>query len=174
MATLEELALLVEQRKDYRLRLKQESEQRLRRNLNHYDQKIFNAVLAALDEGHSVGQVAAAYTVSGKTPNRNAIYRILTAAKQQPRFTGETPFQWVPREVVTVSGTRIVYDVLAELENYGPDKVTGQFRWRMDPVLEELEQVLTDRDPYPTEVPYYKEAIEHWLRNNPYPEGEEE
>lgn len=122
-------------------------------------------------EGHSITAVAKAVSKPGKTPNRGAIYDVLRNRNVQ-RKVEELPFSWQPRDVETAAGTRTVYDLTAELEMFGPDEITGWFRWRYDTATHELDPVLDEDDPYPSEAGFYTKMLSDWLERNPYPGGE--
>lgn len=131
------------------------------------------AVMSALDEGHSVTSVAQAYTVSGKGPDRAAIYAIKAKySNPQALWAGEYPFEWVGREIETAAGTRVVFDVKAVLNEFGPESVTGEFRWVYDSITHSLDAVITDEEPYPGTVKYYAQILERWLITHPYPGAE--
>jgi len=131
------------------------------------------AVIDALDEGHSVVAVATAYTISGRTPNRNAIYNIRKSFKENPNRDGggDFPFEWVERVVKTRMGERTVYDIHANVQSFGPDEITGEFTWRYDVITQVPEPVISREDPYPHDVRYYRQALSRWLTVNPYPGG---
>jgi hypothetical protein len=72
--------------------------------------------------------------------------------------------------VPTVNGTRTVWDVKATLSEFGPDLITGVFRWTW--IDDQLEPVADpEADPYPY-TKYYQAVLRNWLESNPYP-GEE-
>jgi len=139
------------------------------KQLEPINDELERAVLNALDEGYSVTDVARAYTVSGKTANRNAIYAIRDAHAGEDR-TADLPFEWKARELTTVRGTTTVFDVYAELTEFGPEAFSGSYVWRYDAANERLEQVLDPVvDPYPEDQGYYGSVLQRWLENNPYP-----
>lgn len=131
------------------------------------------AVVSAVEDGHSVTAVARAYTISGKTPNRNKIYDILKKyADDDAPWSGDYPFEWTAREVKRASGSVTVYDVHGDLSDFGPLEVSGYFMWRYDRATGELDEVLDGvEDPYPIGTKYYKQVLDRWLVANPYPEG---
>ena len=144
------------------------------RKLGEYDADLEQAVLAALEDGHTVTNGAAAYTTSGKTPNRNAIYAIKAKyADQAEMWVGEYPFEWVPREVKSATGLRTVYDVFTSVEDFGPEKISGEYTWRYD--NGDLEAVLGfgPDEAWPTSK-YYQQVLERWLMNHPYPEEDDD
>jgi hypothetical protein len=151
-------------------RREQEAAEWLASRLDPYRMALEEAVFQARDEGHSVIDIARAFTTSGRTPNRNAIYAILSS-RDTTRGT-PLPFEWVPRTVKTVKGKRTVFDVQADLEEFGPDNVSGEYTWRYDTSNSELDPVLTAQNPYPYDTSFYKSVLDRWLTNNPYP-GEE-
>lgn len=140
--------------------------------LEPYRTALDQSVMRALLDDHSVTDVARAYTVSGKTANRNAIYAIIAAYSGNDSDTNEMPFEWQPRIVKTAKGKRTVYDLTGNLQDFGPENITGEFVWRYDTATGALDPVLTDQNPYPVETKYYKGALARWVENNPYP-GEE-
>lgn len=130
------------------------------------------AIMQALDLGNPVTEVARAFTPSETaTPNRVAIYAIRKKRlAEEAVVASNLPFVWVPREVETFSGNITVYEVMAHLDDFGPDKVTGDFEWYWD--SDGLEPVIDPQaDPYPTSK-FYQRALSQWLSVNPYP-GEE-
>lgn len=131
------------------------------------------AVVDALEEGHAVTTVATAYTISGRTPNRNAIYNIQRRFKEDPDrdITVEYPFEWVPRVVNTRKGETIVFDIHATLSDFGPDEISGDFTWRYDAYSNEVEPVLTRENPYPITTKFYSRVLTRWLAINPIPGG---
>lgn len=139
--------------------------------LAEYTEALEESVYEARDDGHSIVDIARAYTLSGKTPNRNAIYAILSS-RTTPR-DDDLPFEWVSRTIKTARGKRVVYDVQADLEEFGPENVSGEYTWRYDTSNHELDPVLTDQNLYPYEINYYRRVLDRWVTNNPYP-GEEE
>jgi hypothetical protein len=150
--------------------LNREVEAWVAERIEPYVMALEQSVLQARSEGHSVSDIARAYTTSGKTPNRNAIYAILSSRVTQG---GDSiPFEWVPRTVKTARGKRTVFDVRAELDGFGPEAVSGEYTWRYDTATHELDPVLTAQNPYPYELSFYKSVLSRWLTNNPYP-GEE-
>lgn len=129
------------------------------------------AVMDALAQGNSVANVARAFTLSDRTPNRSAIYEIKN--RRHVRGAVETyPFEWDERTVTTANGDRTVYDVVAHLHEYGPDKISGDYTWRYDMFDRTLEPVLTAANPYPTDVEFYTMALTSWLMDYPYPYGD--
>jgi hypothetical protein len=131
--------------------------------------QVEQAVMAALEDGHTVANVARAYTVSGLTPNRNAIYAIRKKYAEQPAvWVGGYPFEWTPRTVETAAGLKTVYDIEAEFSGFGPQEISGNYRWRFDVATGEPEQYLSDPQAYPIDN-YYRRALEHWIGTNPYP-----
>lgn len=151
-------------------RIEQEAVAWIAERMEPYRMALEEAVFQARDEGHSVVDIARAYTMSGKTPNRNAIYAILSS--RDTTRGASLPFEWVPRTVKTAKGTRTVFDVQADLEEFGPDNVSGEYTWRYDTSNYELDPVLTAQNPYPYDTNFYKSVLDRWLTNNPYP-GEE-
>jgi len=150
--------------------LRIEADAWIERKLIEHERDLLESIRAALDDGHSIMAVARAYTTSGvETPNRNAVYRLLKKYGDEP-VVGTFPFEWVPRKVRTAAGTKTVYDVHATLNGYGPQEVSGDFTWRY--LLGELDPVITEQDPYPADVKYYRQALEKWHQHNPYPGGE--
>lgn len=153
------------------LKLEEQAAEWLAKELAEYTEALEDSVFQARDEGHSVMAIARAYTLSGKTPNRNAVYEILLSRNAQR--DDKLPFEWEPRTIKTARGKRVVFDVKANLEEFGPDKISGQFEWRYDIPKHELDPVLTPDGLYPYEVNFYWRVLDRWLANNPYP-GEDE
>ena len=154
-----------------RVRLEEEAAAWVSRQLADEERALEDAVMAALDDQHSIADVARAYTISGKTPNRNKIYEI--KRKRGDRITdwvGEYPFVWSPRIVKTRDGQRTVYDIIANTNAFGPDEITGVFEWRYDSDINSVEpKLFIDREPYPT-TDYYRTVLTKWLLDHPYPE----
>jgi hypothetical protein len=138
-------------------------------HLKPYRDALDQAVFQARSAGHSVTDIARSYTVSGsKTPNRNAIYAILSSREEEA--DAHPPFEWVPRQVNTATGPRKVFDIHGGLSEFGPARVWGSFVWRYDTSTRELDPVLDpSSDPYPYENLFYKGVLDRWLANNPYP-----
>lgn len=154
------------------IRLAEEAARWVSSQLVEERKAVEEAVLAALEDQHSVSSVARAYTISGAaTPNRNAIYDIKKKYSDRiSEFVGSYPFKWVPRTIETRDGERTVFDIQSDMNGFGPELVTGQFLWRYDRENGEAEPILDpSRNPYPTEV-YYKTVLTKWLAQNPYPE----
>lgn len=129
------------------------------------------AVVVALEDGWSVTDVARAYTLSGKTPNRNAIHEIKNRNTSiMETWAEEYPFSWVPRTVTTAAGTRTVYDVVLTAAGFGPDRLEGTYTWRFDAATGTTDPVVTMADPYPA-TKFYRQALNRWLTTNPYPGG---
>ena len=157
-------------RDDKKARLKIEADAWIVSQLIREEAAVDEAVMDALDNGHSITSVAGAYTVSGRTPDRNAIYEIKSRhTGTQDLWVDEYPFEWVPREVQTVSGFTTVYDVRAVLEEFGPSSISGEFTWRYDRITDELEPVITESDPYPQGEKYYASVLKRWLIGHEYP-----
>lgn len=175
MTDMERLQLVadhVRQVETARETFRKAAELMVEQQLESYNADLDRAVLAALDAGHSVTDVARAYTISGRTPNRNAIHAIKRAYSDDGSMTlSEYPFEWVERRIATVTGTRTVYDIVGSLIQYGPDEVTGEYRWTYNQNKGELDPVITEADPYPADK-FYTQAIQRWIMNNPYPKGE--
>lgn len=154
-------------------RLEQEArlwvEERIRPALVTFEQSVSDAV----NDGHTVTDVARVITGLGKTPNRNRVYEILSrTAANLDAWTREYPFEWQPREVQTAKGVRTVMDVTGVLEDFGPDEINGAFQWRYDRSTGELELVeYSTAEPYPT-TRFYRRALQQWLQAHPYPEGD--
>lgn len=128
------------------------------------------AVLAALYAGISITDVASAYSPTSRNPNRNAIYAI--KKRHEEVGSGGLPFEWVPREVVTSNGPRTLHDLHAELDDFGPHKITAKFRWRYDVPTGTLELDLAESEgTYPIHDTFYKTVLARWLKANPYPGG---
>lgn len=168
MTSLNRVALAARELDEKRARLIAESEVWLAKQLQKDITELEQAVMAALDE-HKLAAVARAFTVSGKTPNRNAIYAI-RAKYNNVAQSMELPFEWVERTVETAAGTRTVFDVHADMFAYGPRAWSGEYTWRYD--NGRLEPVITEIDPYPIEDPFYKKALDRWLTVSPYPGSE--
>lgn len=170
-ATLQVVAALAEDFRTSRDRLMKEAIEQVRIKMAEKEQALEEAVVRALEDDHAVTAVARAYTPPGSTPNRNAIYAIKKRHAEKfagPKSSGY-PFQWVARTVETRNGTRVVFDIHAVLNAFGPDDVTGEYTWTYDPNDETVEPVLSvDYDPYPT-TKYYKQMLSQWLSMNPYP-----
>lgn len=140
--------------------------------IDQREQELDQLVLQALEEGHSVMDVARAYTPPGSTPNRNKIYDIRRRYSDGTKVAsyGDWPFRWEGREVETVNGPRTVYDVIGTLVDFGPDQVNGVFRWRY--IAGQLEEVFEfDKPLYPTGK-HYQFMLSQWLQMNPYPGGD--
>lgn len=155
-----------------RRRASQEIERIVGARIQAQREELEREVIAALDAGCSISAVARAFTDPEiQSPNRNAIYEIKARYENEgAQITADLPFVWTPREVRTVEGTETAYDVVAELEYFGPDEVSGTFVWRY--IAGELEALIEpDGDDYPN-AGYYKTALRQWLAANPYP-GEE-
>lgn len=154
-------------------RLRIEADAWVAKQLEKFESELDQAVIAALDEDHSVAAVARAYTISGKTPNRNAIYTIkakyANLSTRNNTLYGDYPFEWKERRVNTAQGERILYDVHADLSEFGPDAWTGEYTWRFDEPTGTLEPMLTDIEPYPIGTKYYKQVLDRWLSITPYP-----
>ena len=128
-----------------------------------------SAVVSALEDGWGVTDVARAYTLSGKTPNRNAIHEIKNRnASIMETWAEEYPFEWVGRDVTTARGKRTVYDVVLNAKNFGPEKLTDTYTWRFDRTEGTTEPVVTESDPYPSSK-FYRQALTRWLTTHPYP-----
>jgi hypothetical protein len=111
--------------------------------------------------------VARVITPAGSTPNRARVYRVLNKHNvQRKSVQAEYPMSWEPRVVESFDGEYIVYDVVATLDRFGPDDVTGAFRFTYSEGR--LEEVLTGEVPYPNTVPYPK-MLADWLAAHPYP-----
>lgn len=149
-----------------------EADARVDEQMKSYVKDIESAVLRALDDEFSVTDVARAYTISGKTPNRNVIHAIKRRYESEEDTLTVYPFEWVARTTTTARGDKTVYDIHAVLEEFGPDDVTGEYTWRYDRATGEPEQVLTEHDPYPASK-YYTQALTRWIMVNAYP-GEDE
>lgn len=171
VATLNAVALARRDQRDSKAQLLIEAANWVEQRMAEKEVAVEKAVLAALEDGHKVTAVAQAYTLSGKTPDRNAIYTIRKkhANIERDIWTGEYPFEWVARDVQTAKGVRVVYDIHTSMAGFGPEEVTGDFTWRYDTATDEVEEILDfDGEPYPT-TKYYKQVFDRWLRTNPYP-----
>lgn len=168
---LNQISAAVRGLRDYRKELRIEADDWIRQQVMEREAMIDRLVVEALDDGFKIIEVAEAYTVSGRTPNRNAIHAIRKrSTRPSVENVGIFPFRWEEREVLTVSGNRQVWDVVVDLESFGPQFLSGHFEWRYDNgTLEEV--VRADKDPYPNSK-YYQSVLDAWLKKNPYP-GEE-
>jgi hypothetical protein len=168
---LERVAAAVRSLQSERKRLNIEAEAWIEQQMEARQKNLERLILDALEE-HKLVEVAEAYTISGKTPNRNAIHRIKNKyAGVAPVLDAdiEYPFEWWPRIVQTARGSTTVNDVVGTLDGFGPDGVSGTFRWTYTGAA--LEPVLTEDDPYPN-TKYYQAVLQNWLESHPYP-GEE-
>lgn len=158
--------------KNARETLREEAEAWVSRKLVEYETAVEQAVITAVEDDHSVTSIARALTLNpDATPNRNLVYVIMAKHKDGPVETNY-PFEWVVRKVKTAAGTKKVYDVHLNVEDFGPLDVTGEFTWRFDPLTRELDEQLGVEDPYPVGVKFYKQALDRWIIANPYPGAE--
>ena len=114
------------------------------------------------------------WCAAGKRKAGGGHHRLFPSARYRglPKIEtiGNFPFRWEPRIIETFAGERTVYDVIGELHEFGPEDVTGVFRWNF--IAGELEPVLDPTmEPYP-HTKAYTSVLEQWLLRNPYP-GEE-
>jgi hypothetical protein len=149
-------------RQNYREELLLEAKSWIEQKIKDRDDEIADIVMAAVNEGYKLVDIAEAYTISGKTPDRNAIYKIRKARTSTAPTTG-LPFEWVQ----TDTG---LWRAIGTLNHFGPDDVTGIFQWRY--VAGELDPIITEDEPYPY-TPYYTAILNNWLVGNPNP-GESE
>lgn len=170
-ATLHAVSARVRSRDDARTRLEAEAAQWVEAQLREEEEALENAVMVALEDEHSVASVARAYTISGKTPNRNKIYEIKNRnADKITTWRGDYPFKWVGRTVRSRDGERTVHDIHSYMQDFGPDHVTGTFMWRYDLESKRPEPLFVEgEEPYPYEK-YYIQILDKWLVENPYPE----
>lgn len=170
--TLSAVAVQAQSAKTLRTRLEEDAAAWIQTQMEQHEAALEEAVMNALSNGHSVSDVARAYTVSGKTPNRNRIYEIKARNNSNvSAWSGKYPFTWVERIVETAAGERTVYDLVAKTQNFGPDKISGDFRWRYDSgVIEPVLNPDPDVDPFPV-TNFYSQLLDRWLKMNPYPGG---
>lgn len=168
LTRLTRVAVLAENYRAAKETLRKEAEARIRAELANLENGLELAVVEALDHGHNVTEVARAYTPPGNTPNRVRIYNIRKKHDGPTIVTeGDFPFRWEPRVIETFTGERTVYDAVGILMEFGPDDVSGTFRWTY--IGGELEPVLDPTvDPYPN-TKAYTAVLEQWLLRNPYP-----
>lgn len=160
---LEQVANAVRTLRSETKRIRIEADAWAEQQIREHRNTVERIVLEALAEGYSVTDVAEAYTISGKTPNRNAIHQIKNSVQNLPKVPDKKlPFEWARRNI----GRRTVYDVVGLLFEFGPEGLTGDFVWRYD--NGELDPVITEEDPYPNSK-YYREILNTWLEDNPYP-----
>ena len=172
VSKLTRVAVLSEGFRAARETLRQEAEARIKLELAQKERELEEAVIDAIEYGHTVMDVARAYTPPGNTPNRGRIYQIRRKhAGPRVETAGHFPFHWEPRIIETFAGERTVYDAVAELDEFGPDDVTGVFRWTY--IAGELEPMLDPHsEPYPN-TKAYTAVLDQWLLRNPYP-GEDD
>lgn len=173
MTKLHAVAAATAERNEHRAQARIAAEAWYNKQMEPFEAALDEAVWAALDADHTAMDVARAYTLSGATPDRNAIHAIKSRRMTVvDEWADDVPFKWKKRTVTTKAGKRVAYDVFAEMDAYGPDEVTGTYTWRFDLTTGELDEVLTDLDPYPSTDKFYKQVLDRWVVTHPYP-GEE-
>lgn len=155
--------------RDARRELMRLAEEQVDRDLASMEVALEESIMYAL-ERNSLTAVAAAYTPAGtKTPNRAAIYRIRRKYEgeldESAPVIADVPFIWKPRQVTTVNGDIIVYDLHADLEGFGPDELSGAIRWVW---LDGRLELDSEGTVYPATL-WYKRALENFVQRNPYP-----
>lgn len=166
-AILLKIAVLAEDLRVSRDKLHREALAQVEAQLAVKQRSLDSAVGEAIEEGHTITAIARAYTPPGSTPNRNKIYEIKgRTGAVYASSNGDYPFEWVSR----TSNGRTHYDVIGTLLDFGPENVSGTFRWKyiagsLEPVIDAV------RDPYPN-TRYYKQMLDQWVSLNPYPGGE--
>lgn len=172
--TLSAVAIQAKSAATLRARLEADASDWIQAQMQQHEAALDEAVMGALSDGHSVTDVARAYTISGKTPNRNRIYEIKARNNNNvSAWSGKYPFRWVELIVETATGERTVYDVVATADNFGPEKVNGIFRWRYDSgALEPVLDADPNVEPFPVST-FYAQLLDRWLKMNPYPGGAE-
>jgi hypothetical protein len=170
--TLDDVANSARVLEDAREQLMSEAAQWVAKKLGPFQQALERAVMVAKYDDHTISDIARAYTVSGKTPNRNAVYKIIMSHSGEDGDMGDMPFEWRARQIKTARGERTVYDITANLKDFGPDKISGEFRWRFDEPTQTVDPVLDEHDPYPVSETFYRKVLERWVSNNPYPREE--
>lgn len=173
------LETLTEVRNSYNIlnaereRLQHEAELWLAAKLEAFEKEHYRAVVVAVDDGHSITAIARMCGDSRRTPNRNRIYAIMAEqAAGLDEWVKEYPFAFTTREVKTASGTRTTYDIRLKVEDFGPERIDGDYAWRYDRATKEWEPVVTDGEPYPT-TRFYRTALQSWLSTQVNPNEEE-
>jgi len=176
MSTLQAVATLAEQLRKEGPRIRAKALAAAKVEVAALEEAVERSVVAALQDEHSVTEVARALSTPGKTPNRNKVYEIKKKYEGQIESrTAGYPFEWVAREVATREGVRTVYDIRALVNGFGPDDVTGEYTWRYETDEDgqpRVEPVFSlDYEPWPTSK-FYRSLIGQWIGINPYPGDE--
>ena len=169
VALLEPIVVLAADYRTAREVLMQEAIVRVDAQMAAKQDALDKAIMTALDAGHTITDVARAAANPGKTPNRAAIYAAKVRRVQQSSYTADSyPFRWEPRTTETVDGPTKTFRAVGILVNFGPDEVSGLFKW--DFIDGELEPVYDDfTDPVYPNTRFYTSLLSTWLTMNPFP-----
>lgn len=140
-----------------------ELEAQVQARLQQHEDALNQAIVSARYEGLTVSAIARAYTGPGKTPNRNKITEILRDRIDPSAIPStDSVFSWQERTVSTPEGERSVYDLVVNAIDYGPDDLTGRFRFRV---------LGTDIEPYSEDDAGWSDydGLRLWMADNPRP-----
>lgn len=170
------IASLARTYRESQVSLRAQLEKQYRDTLQSQYTELGTEIARAYGAGYSKSAIARAYTAPGFTPNRVKIGEFLDEFEHLIRTSITTdvyPFRWENRTVSTGQGSRVVYDLVAEFHEFGPDSLVGTYRWAV--IDGELEPLYNDGDLttgmiYPTKIAY-AQPLEEWMSMNPQPEA---
>ena len=164
--------------------IREELEAKVRDTLSKMKYDLDMAIIDLLNAGVRVTSIARAVTRPGLTPNRAYVYRVRDQYSDLLRAPGDEvyPFRWEPRTIRLGGMERKVYDLVADFNGFGPDKIYGKYRWSFvggqpEPLYSESDDEFSTGVPFP-EGAAYEQVLAEWLSMNPQPQsdgpGEEE